>query len=54
MHDFFCEACGFESTGWPTKASRDERGKQHQAEHETGAPMPELAESGIRGAVRTP
>jgi hypothetical protein len=50
-HDFECDQdngkgapCGFTSTGWPTKADRDARAKQHAAEHETGKPMPELAD----------
>ena len=34
--------CGFTSEGWPTKKARDARGRQHQAEHDTGEPMPEL------------
>jgi hypothetical protein len=49
-HDFTCDIeergaeCGFTSTGWPTKADRDARAKQHKAEHESGQPMPELAD----------
>ena len=43
--------CGFVSRGWPTKKAAAERGAQHQAEHDSGEPMPELAESGISGAV---
>jgi hypothetical protein len=38
------DPCGFTSTGWPTKADRDARAAQHKAEHETGDPMPELAD----------
>lgn len=40
---FECE-CGFSSSGWEKKKMRDERAKQHLAEHEHGAVMPELAE----------
>lgn len=43
-HDFVCSECGFTSSGWPTKTARDQRGRQHKAEHESGEPMPELAE----------
>jgi hypothetical protein len=49
-HDFTCDTvergaeCGFTSTGWPTKADRDARAAQHKAEHESGQPMPELAD----------
>ena len=42
MADYVCPDCGFESVGWPTKAAAKRRGEQHQAEHETGAPAPEL------------
>lgn len=42
MHDYECPTCPFVSQGWPTKKAATERGKQHQAEHETGIPMPEL------------
>lgn len=42
MHDYECPDCEFVSTGWPTKKAAGERGQQHQAEHETGEPMPEL------------
>lgn len=53
MHDYTCPDCGFTSTGWPTKKAAAERGKQHQTEHETGEPAPELADSGIiAGAVK--
>jgi hypothetical protein len=45
MADYTCKGCGFTSTGWPTKKAADSRGKQHQTEHETGDPMPELAEN---------
>ena len=44
MHDYECPECGFASSGWSTKKARDERAKQHKAEHETGEPMPELIE----------
>lgn len=42
-HDFTCKepGCDFTSRGHPTKASRDRRGKEHRAEHETGDPAPE-------------
>jgi hypothetical protein len=43
-HGFECNDCGFTSDGWPTKKARDARMRQHRAEHETGDPMPELAE----------
>lgn len=46
------EGESFVSAGWPTKAGAAERGAQHLAEHETGEPMPTLADSGIAGAVR--
>lgn len=39
---------GFVSKGWPTKEARDERARQHAAEHETKEPMPELVNSGLR------
>lgn len=44
--DYKCDynGCGFNSTGWVTKALSAERGKQHQKEHKTGEAMPELAE----------
>jgi hypothetical protein len=35
---------------WPTKAAADRRGKQHQTEHDTGDPMPELADVDRRTA----
>jgi hypothetical protein len=44
--------CGWVSYGWDTKKGAAERGAQHQAEHETGEPIPELADSGIAGAVQ--
>jgi hypothetical protein len=43
-HDFECPDCGWLSRGWATKKARDERGRQHKAEHETGEPMSELAD----------
>lgn len=36
--------CGFKSTGWATEELATLRGRQHQHEHETGEPMPELSE----------
>lgn len=39
--------CGFASRGWSTYEARNERAAQHQAEHATGEPMPELVDSGI-------
>lgn len=47
MHDFTCKepGCEFTSTAWPSKAARDARGRQHRTEHETGEPMPELADN---------
>lgn len=36
--------CGFESTGWTVKADAAARELQHDLEHETGQPMPELAD----------
>lgn len=48
MADYVCEDCGFVSSGWPTKKAASERGEQHAAEHESGEPMPELAESGVQ------
>lgn len=42
MADYECPDCDFVSRGWPTKKAATERGQQHQAEHETGVPMPEL------------
>lgn len=52
FHTGVCETvgCGFVSDGWPTKAAAGERMSQHLDEHATGEPMPELAESGIKGA----
>jgi hypothetical protein len=46
-HDYVCpeEGCGWTSRGWDTKKAATERGKEHKAEHETGDPMPELAET---------
>lgn len=44
MADYECRECGFTSTGWDTKKASTARGKQHQAEHESGEPMPELAD----------
>lgn len=46
MTDYECpvEGCGFVSRGWPSKSAAAERGRQHKAEHETGEPMPELAD----------
>lgn len=44
MADYVCPDCGFASTDWPTKKLANDRGKQHQTEHETGKPMPELAD----------
>lgn len=52
MHDYTCDRCDFTSEGWPTQKAARDRGKQHTAEHDSGEPMPELAESGIRGAVQ--
>lgn len=45
-HDFVCEfpRCGFASTGWPSAAAAAARGAQHESEHKTGEPMPELAD----------
>lgn len=42
-HDFTCKEpdCGFTSVGHPTKKARDQRGREHKAEHETGTPAPE-------------
>lgn len=33
------------STGWPTKAAAEARAAEHGAEHESGTPAPELADS---------
>jgi hypothetical protein len=44
-HDVVCDDCGFTSSGWPTKVSRDARATEHAAEHETNEAAPELAES---------
>jgi hypothetical protein len=45
-HDYECPEpnCEFISAGWGTKKARDERGRQHKAEHETREPMQELAD----------
>lgn len=42
-YDFRCTDCGFESNGWRTQALARSRGEQHAQEHESGKPMPELA-----------
>lgn len=42
-YDYECP-CGFVSRGWSKKKDADARGAQHEAEHETGEVMPELAE----------
>jgi hypothetical protein len=47
---FLCPLCEFTSAGWPSKTGATQRGDQHFADHE-GTPTPELAESGITGAV---
>ncbi len=55
VFDFRCpypDGCGepgnaekpFISAGWAERKHAVERGRQHIAEHETGKPMPELAE----------
>lgn len=44
MHDYSCAMCDFTSIGWPSPEARDERGRQHEAEHKTGKPMPELVD----------
>jgi hypothetical protein len=59
MHDYECPLdvrgvkwakgspvarCGFVSRGWPSKAAAVKRGKEHEAEHESGKPMRELNE----------
>ena len=36
--------CGFVSRGWPTQEAADATGAAHEKEHETGEPMPELAD----------
>jgi hypothetical protein len=36
--------CGFRSDGWRLKKHSVARAKQHDEEHETGEPMPELAD----------
>lgn len=41
------DGCGFTSTGWPTEAAALERQQQHEDEHDTGSPMPELVDSGL-------
>jgi hypothetical protein len=43
--------CGFTSTAWPTEAGAAERGVQHDEEHASGLPMPQLHACGIEGAV---
>lgn len=43
-YDFVCPVCGFMSRRWATKAAASARAKQHATEHETGKPMPELAD----------
>lgn len=45
MHDYHCKVCEFVSSGWPTKKAAATRGAEHMAEHETGDPAPELADS---------
>lgn len=53
-YTFVCPECdprrgdAFVSMRWPTKSAATERGKQHLAEHESGEPMPELADSGLQ------
>lgn len=42
-YGFTCP-CGFTSTGWEVKAAAVARDKQHATEHDTGQPMPELAD----------
>lgn len=37
-------ACGFTSTGWPTRKQAKIREEQHITEHSTGEPMPDKAE----------
>lgn len=41
--DYVCPRCGFSSLRWPTAEQRDARGAQHEEEHRTKVPMPELA-----------
>lgn len=46
MADYKCSipGCGWTSTGWESKKVADARGAQHEAEHKTSKPMPELHE----------
>lgn len=36
--------CGFTSTGWLTAEEAEARGAEHEAEHASKEPMPELAD----------
>lgn len=47
---YSCPRCPFQSIGWPTAAVAAARGAQHDAEHESGQPMPELADFDPQGA----
>lgn len=43
-YDGECALCGFQSIGWERKKDASERMDAHLAEHETGEPMPDMAE----------
>ena len=43
-HTVLCE-CGWMSQGWPTQKAAKLRKAEHDKEHETGEPAPELADS---------
>lgn len=43
-HDVECD-CEWKSTGWPSKKQAQERARQHDEEHETQQPMPELKDA---------
>lgn len=42
--DYLCEQprCGFASYGWSSKKKAQARGKEHEAEHDSGQPMREM------------
>lgn len=42
--DYECAQCSFKSTGWATEELMKARATQHETEHKTNEPMPELVE----------
>lgn len=44
LFTYTCPRCGWTSRGWGSEELAAKRGQQHQEEHETLEPMPELAE----------